>query len=81
MEKQEKMTKVKCEGGRIFYASDYSKEEVVQKLGLVEHRSEELIGAVCDHICFFLREVEDQEVMTELCDMCPLSRLGELLGV
>lgn len=66
------------------YYSPYKKEDLVEKLGPIEQEAERLLQRVCEERCVFRRpplEPTEQEEMDEICENCPLSRLGELMGV
>jgi len=39
---------------------------------------ETLMEMVCDR-CHYPYEIEDQEVMNDLCDACPLDLLGQMI--
>lgn len=77
----EKLTSERCNGIKHGYWSPKTKEEVVQKLGTIEHRAEDLIVQVCDDCCRHLYEVRDQTEMDEKCAGCALTRLAELIGI
>ena len=55
-------------------------QEVVQKLGTIEHRAEDLINRACDHICRFPGEADPYE-LPGICEECPVNKLAELIGV
>lgn len=76
----EKMTSERCNGIKKGYWSPKTKEEVVQKLGLVEHRGEDLINRACDHICRFPGEADPEE-LPGICEECPVNKLAGLIGV
>ena len=47
----EKLTSERRNGIKTGYWSPKTKEEVVQKLGAIEHRAGDLITQVCDDCC------------------------------
>lgn len=77
----EKLTSVRCNGIRSGYWSPKTKEEVVQKLGVIEHRAAELISQVCDGCCRYPYEITDQAETDDKCAGCAMTRLAELIGV
>ena len=56
------------------FRSEFTKPEVVRKLGFIEHRGPELLGAVCDYGCRFPMEADDDELQG-ICDACPVTKL------
>lgn len=60
------------------YVSGHNRGELIQKLGQIEHRSEDLIGVMCDQYC---RHREDaKELGLEfICESCPMTRLLEMI--
>lgn len=76
----EKLTSERCNGIKRGYWSSKTKEEVVQKLGAIEHQSERLINRACDHICRFPGEADPDE-LPGICEECPVAKLAELIGV
>lgn len=77
----EKLTSERCNGIKSGYWSSKTKEEVVQKLGTIEHRAGDLITQVCDDCCRHPYETQDQTEMDEKCAGCAMTRLAELIGV
>lgn len=77
----EKLTSERRNGIKTGYWFPKTKEEVVQKLGAIEHRAEELIGQVCDECCRYPQEAQDQGEMDERCAGCAMTRLAELIGL
>lgn len=76
----ERMTHERCSGIKRGYWSAKTKEEVVQKLGAIEHRADDLLGKICDYGCRFPYEA-DQEELDGICQECPVTKLAELIGV
>lgn len=60
------------------FTSRYQKDELVQKLGHIEHRGVELTADICDHCCRYPLEADPDE-LTTICEACPVTRLRELL--
>lgn len=60
------------------FHSDHSKHELVQKLGYIEHRGEELAGEICDYGCRYPLEADADE-LRGICDACPVTRMMELI--
>lgn len=61
------------------YASGYQKDDVVQKLGYIEHRGVQLVEEICDHCCRYPGEADPDE-LTTICEACPVTRLMEMIG-
>lgn len=76
----EKLTSERRNGIKTGYWSPKTKEEVVQKLGTIEHHGEGLINRACDHICRFPGEADPDE-LPGICEECPVNKLAELIGV
>jgi len=72
-----KLTYERCNGIKTGYWSAAKKDELVQKLGAIEHHFDTLAIGICDDICRH-REVS-QEELDELCDRCPLNLLDHLI--
>ncbi|MBE6959854.1 MAG: hypothetical protein E7448_03920 [Ruminococcaceae bacterium] len=75
----EKLTIEWCRGDIQRYFSPAPKEAVVQKLGAIEHKSEELIEEICDK-CHWLIDTQSEN-MQKICEQCPLKKLAALIGV
>jgi len=63
-----------CDG----FISGYKRDELVQKLGNIEHRGEGLIRDICDHACRYPTEADPDELST-ICEACPVTRLMEMI--
>lgn len=60
------------------YASKYKRDELIQKLGQIEHRSEDLIGQMCE--CYCRHREEANELGLEfICESCPMTQLMEMI--
>ena len=59
------------------------KQELVDKLGPIEHKAEELFEVLCDSYCRYTSAAsgKTQDELLDICEGCPLSRLGDLIGV
>ena len=60
------------------YSSDADKKKLVQKLGHIEHRAEDLASDICDHCCRYPKEADAEELPT-ICEACPAKRLMEMI--
>lgn len=60
------------------FLSGYKRDELIQKLGQIEHRAEDLIGQVCDHYCLH-REMAEEIGLEFICENCPMTRLLEMI--
>lgn len=61
------------------FTSKYPKDDIIQKLGHIEHRGAQLAGDICDHCCRYPKEADPDE-LTTICEACPVTRLMELLN-
>ena len=55
----------------------------MNKLGPIEHQAEELFEVLCDSYCRYTSAAsgKTQDELLDICEGCPLSRLGDLIGV
>ena len=60
------------------FASGYKRDELIQKLGNIEYRGQELAGDICDHVCRYPGEADPEE-MDSICEACPVTRMMELI--
>ena len=60
------------------FCSNYRREELIQKLGHIEHKAEDLIGQMCEHYCLH-REMADEIGLEYTCEGCPMTRLMEMI--
>lgn len=60
------------------YVSNYRRDDLLQKLGQIEHRSEDLIGQMCEHYCRH-REEANELGLEFICESCPMTRLMEMI--
>ena len=71
-------------GEKIGWYSRYKKEDLVNKLGPIEHEAEEILEQICEKRCAFRRPPllpESQDDMDTICEDCPMNRLAQLIGV
>lgn len=68
---------------RYGWFSAAKKQELVDKLGPIEHQAEELFEKLCDSYCRYTSAAsgKTQDELLDICEGCPLSRLGDLIGV
>ena len=68
---------------RYGWFSTAKKQELVDKLGPIEHQAEELFEVLCDSYCRYTSAAsgKTQDELLDICEGCPLSRLGDLIGV
>ena len=45
------------------------------EIAKLQAMTEDVAAKMCDHYCRFPREVEDEDLMAEICDECPLNKL------
>lgn len=67
--------------GYFKYGSLASNQELVEKLGQIEHRSEALIGEICDYCCMNPLGVKTQEELDAICERCPATKLANMIGL
>lgn len=66
----------------IRYVSTAEHYDVVQKLGAIEHQSEQLITQACDRICRFrVANDTNKSCITCAAAACPIIQLAELIGI
>ena len=70
-------------GERSGWFSMAKKQELVDKLGPIEYEAEDVLGKMCDHYCRHTSAAsgKTQDELSALCEACPLSKLGDLIGV
>ena len=70
-------------GERFGWFSMAKKQELVDKLGPIEYEAEDVLGKMCDHYCRHTSAAsgKTQDELSDLCEACPLSKLGDLIGV
>lgn len=68
---------------RYGWSSTAKKQELVDKLGPIEHHAQELFEMLCDSYCRYTSATsgKTQYELLDICKGCPLSRLGDLIGV
>lgn len=44
-------------------------------LETLKNQTEEVASIMCDKYCRYPREVEDEDLMSEICDACPMNKL------
>ena len=76
----EQLTHERRNGIRTGYWSPKTKEEIVQKLGVIEHQAEGLIGRACDDYCRMSVNADPEE-FEQICKECPINKLAELIGI
>lgn len=60
------------------YVSGHNRGELIQKLGQIEHQSENLIGQMCE--CYCRHREEANELGLEfICESCPMTQLMEMI--
>lgn len=69
------------EPGYFRYGSVATNQELIEKLGIIEHQSESLIGQICDHYCYKPAVAENEEELQPICERCPVTKFAELIGV
>ncbi len=60
------------------YCSNYRRDDLIQKLGHIEHHAEHLIGQMCDRYCRY-REDANELGLEFVCESCPMTRLMEMI--
>lgn len=60
------------------YISNYKREDIVQKLGRIEHAAPELLKKMCDGHCRFPLEADEWE-LSSICESCPITRVLDMI--
>lgn len=74
-----KLTMERVNGIKTGYWSTAKKDELIQRLGQIEYRSDWLISQACS-LCRLPYEIKDKAELDERCDHCPLTVLDKLIG-
>lgn len=61
------------------YWSPSRKDDLVQKLGAIEHRAPALAADVCSQICQYPGKLTQEELEAR-CETCPLDQMMKLIG-
>jgi|GEM_PF-5402700 len=72
-----RLTAERVNGIRTGYWSPVKKDELIQKLGPLEHHGERLLGEICDRVCRFA--YQQDELPEEQCEQCPVEKLAKML--
>ena len=56
------------------FVSNYRRDDLIRKLGHIEHHGKDLIGQVCDRYCKF-REDANEIGLDFVCEGCPMTLL------
>ena len=60
------------------FTSDQSKHQLIQKLGAIEHRAEDVLSGMCDYGCRFPLEADEDE-LSGICEECPMTKLLRMI--
>lgn len=79
-----RLTHERVNGIKTGYWSPAKKEELVQRLGQIEAKSEELIGQICDRCCKHINDpqlskAQLEKIDAEICETCPANYLAKLI--
>lgn len=69
------------EPGYFKYGSVAANQELIEKLGAIEHQSEDLIGNICNHYCCKIAAAGNEEELQAICERCPVTKLDDLIGL
>lgn len=61
------------------FSSGYNRYELIGKLGAIEYTAQACITEICDNVCKHRVLVDDQQDLDNMCEICPLNRLRELI--
>lgn len=50
-------------------------QQIRAMIAKLQSQTEDVAAKMCDHYCRFPREVEAEDLMSEICDECPLNKL------
>ena len=73
-----KLTSERMNGIRTGYWSPAKKDELTQRLGMIEHKSERLIEQACE-LCHLPYVEQSQQALQEKCETCPLTILEKMI--
>lgn len=60
------------------FCSNYKRDDLIQKLGHIEHHAEDLIGQICDNYCRH-REEATELGLEFICEGCPMTQLMSMI--
>lgn len=60
------------------YASNYKRDDLIQKLGRLEYAGSQIVQEMCDYGCRFPQEADAYE-LDSICGVCPIRRLVDML--
>lgn len=60
------------------FTSNYKRDDLIQKLGHIEHRGVSLVEEICDHCCKYPGEADNYE-LDNICAACSVTQLREML--
>lgn len=61
------------------FISGYKREELIQKLGRIEHAAPGLLEKMCDDHCRYPLEAEDSGELEGICEACPVRRVMDMI--
>ncbi|MBQ0037825.1 MAG: hypothetical protein KBS74_04040 [Clostridiales bacterium] len=74
-----KLTSERVNGIKTGYWSLAKKDELIQRLGQIEYRSEKLISQICDSLCRMPRGDVPADQLEEFCEHCPATILAKMI--
>lgn len=75
-----KLTSKRVNGIKTGYWSPAKKDDLVQRLGQIEEKSEHLIGQICDRCCKYPDDpYMTQDEVDKICETCPANYLSKLI--
>ena len=74
-----RLTARRCNGIKQGFWSHARKDDLVQRLGVIEEQHDNLMAAVCDHYCNRPDIAGSQDELDGMCANCPLSKLDDLI--
>lgn len=60
------------------FCSNYRRDDLIQKLGHIEHSAEDLIGQMCDNYCLH-REEANELGLEFTCEGCHITQLMSMI--
>ena len=75
-----RLTAQRMSGIKHGYWSAKTKEEVVQRLGAIEHAADGVAQKVCDEYCVKRTQAATQEQLDEMCEVCPFEKLMRIIN-
>lgn len=50
-------------------------QQIRAMIAKLQSQTEDVVGDMCDHYCKYPGTIEDEELLAEICEECPLNKL------